>query len=111
MRSSASKISASSEVGRCWVIRPHIASLVSSAGMDDPSLDAAVKTQGPLSNEIALRLIDRGRERLDAGDLAPAFADFQRVVGHEDPAITAAALLGSGDVLYRSDNETQATAQ
>jgi membrane associated rhomboid family serine protease len=81
--------------------------------MDHPAddLDAAVTTKGPLSSEIALRLIERGRERLDAGDLAPAFADFQRVVGHEDPAITAAALLGSGDALYRLDNERQAAAQ
>jgi len=77
----------------------------------DADLDAAAATKGPLSNGVALGLIERGRERLDAGDLAPAFSDFQRVVGHEDPAITAAALLGSGDVLYRSDNETQAGAQ
>jgi membrane associated rhomboid family serine protease len=81
--------------------------------MDQPAddLDAAVATKGPLSSEVALRLIERGRERLGAGDLAPAFADFQRVVGNEDPAITAAALLGSGDALYRLDQEAQAAAQ
>jgi membrane associated rhomboid family serine protease len=78
--------------------------------MDDPALDAAAATKGPLSSETALRLIDRGRERLDAGDLLPAYADFQRVVGNDDPAITGAALLGSGDVLYRLDNEPQAAA-
>ena len=64
--------------------------------MDDPALDAAAATKGPLSSETALRLIERGRERLDAGDLLPAYADFQRVVGNDDPAITGAALLGSG---------------
>ena len=78
--------------------------------MDDPALDAAVNTQGPLSGEIARRLIERGRERLDAGDALPAYADFQRVVGNEDPEITAAGLLGSGDALYRLDREAQAAA-
>lgn len=75
------------------------------------ALDAAVATKGPLTAATANQLIERGRERLDTGDLAPAFADFQRVVGHEDPAITAAALLGSGDALYRLDQEGQAAAQ
>ncbi|HYK96109.1 MAG TPA: rhomboid family intramembrane serine protease [Candidatus Dormibacteraeota bacterium] len=77
----------------------------------DATLDAAVATKGPLTAATANQLLERGRERLDAGDLAPAFADFQRVVGHEDPAITAAALLGSGDALYRLDQEAQAAAQ
>jgi membrane associated rhomboid family serine protease len=78
--------------------------------MDDPAIDAAAATKGPLPSEVALRLIERGRERLDAGDLAPALADFQRVVGNDDPTITAAALLGSGDALYRLDNEPRAAA-
>lgn len=74
----------------------------------DPELDAAVNTQGPLSSEIARRLIERGHERLETGDAMPALADFQRVIGHDDLAITAAALLGSGDALYRLDHEAQA---
>src|SRR5262245_15746100 len=108
MRSSASKISASSEVGRCCVIRPHIASLVSSRSMDqpgidpfaDPELDAALEAQGPLSAQVAQRLIERGRARLDAGDHGLAIGDFQRVVGHADANLTGAALLGTGDALY-----------
>jgi membrane associated rhomboid family serine protease len=79
--------------------------------MDDPTLDAALNTQGPLANDVALRLIERGRERLAAGDLTAAYADYQRAIGHSDPAITAAALLGSGDVLYRLDDEAQASAR
>ena len=89
--------------------------------MDDPGgapydpfrhaeLDSAVATSGPLSPDVARRLIDRGRARLDAGDAGPSIVDFQRVVGHEDPAITGAALLGFGDALYRMDNEAQAAA-
>ena len=76
----------------------------------DPELDAAVGTQGPLSDQVARRLIDRGRARLDAGDHGPAIGDFQRVVGHPDANLTGAALLGSGDALYRLDRESDAKA-
>ncbi len=76
----------------------------------DAELDAAVQAQGPLSNAIAIRLIDRGRAKIEAGDAALAVPDFSRVIGHEDPSITGAALLGYGDALYRLDNERQASA-
>lgn len=74
----------------------------------DPELDAALATQGPLSDAIARRLLERGRARLDAGDHALAAADFQRVVGHPDANLTGAAVLGTGDVLYRVDADDQA---
>lgn len=74
----------------------------------DPELDAAVANQGPLSADIARRLVDRGREELDAGEPGLATVDFQRVIGHEDAAITGAALLGLGDAIYRLDDEPQA---
>jgi membrane associated rhomboid family serine protease len=76
----------------------------------DPALDAALRTQGPLSPDVARRLIARGRERLDNADPAHAIADFRRVIGHADPTITGAALLGYGDALYRLDDERQAAA-
>ena len=76
----------------------------------EPELDAAVATQGPLSAAIANRLIARGRAKLDAGEAALSINDFQRVVGHEDPAVTGAALLGLGDAIYRLDDEPQAKA-
>jgi membrane associated rhomboid family serine protease len=92
-----------------------MAFLVSSAAMTDPSdpyadpeLDAAVATQGPLPAGIAQRLVDRGRQKLDAGDPALAVTDFRRVIGHEDPAITGVALLGLGNALYRLDQEAEA---
>jgi membrane associated rhomboid family serine protease len=71
-------------------------------------LDAALATKGPLSPELARGLIDRGRERLDAAEPAQAAIDFQRVVGHEDAALTGEALLGLGDALYRLDDEAGA---
>ena len=76
----------------------------------DPELDAVLAAPGPVSVEVAHRLIDRGRARLEAGDSALATLDFRRVVGHDDPAITGAALLGLGDALYRLDDEAQARA-
>jgi membrane associated rhomboid family serine protease len=76
----------------------------------DPALDAALRTQGPIDTALAQRLIDRGRQRLDLGDAPAAVADFRRAVGHPDPAITGAALVGYGDALYRLDDERQATA-
>jgi membrane associated rhomboid family serine protease len=78
----------------------------SAAGLGD--LDAARASQGPLPAGIARRLLDRGRERLEAGEPAEALADFQRVVGHPDAALTAEAWLGSGDALFRLDAEPQA---
>jgi membrane associated rhomboid family serine protease len=78
--------------------------------LSDPRLDAALSTQGPLDAATAQRLIARGRERLDVGDPVRAIADFRRVVGQADPAITGAALLGYGDALYRLDDERQASA-
>ena len=76
----------------------------------DPRLDAALRAQGPVDAAVAQRLIARGRERLDMGDPRQAIVDFRRVVGHTDPAITSAALLGYGDALYRLDDERQAAA-
>ena len=73
-------------------------------------LDSALTTQGPLSDDVARRLIERGRERLDGGDFALAAADFQRVVGHSDANLTGAAVLGLGDVLYRVNAEDRAKA-
>ena len=76
----------------------------------DPQLDAALRTQGPIDADLARRLIDRGRERLDLGDAPQAVADFRRAIGHPDLTITGAALLGYGDALYRLDDERQAGA-
>lgn len=75
---------------------------------NDPALDAAVASQGPLSTDVAARLIARAQAKLDAGEAALSMLDFRRVVGHEDPALTGAALVGLGDAVYRLDDEPQA---
>jgi membrane associated rhomboid family serine protease len=79
--------------------------------MDDappppPSPDPSVT--GRLSREAALSLLERGGDLLAAGEFADAGAHFARVVGFDDPAITAAALLGLGEAHYRLNDEASA---
>jgi rhomboid protease GluP len=63
---------------------------------------------GPLTRDVALTLLERGGDLLASGDFADAGAHFQRVVGFDDPAITAAALLGLGEAHYRLNDEAAA---
>ncbi len=65
---------------------------------------------GPLDRATALAMLDRADDLLDAGELAEAARFYDRVVGHDDPAVTAAALLGLGTVYYRADREDLAIA-
>jgi rhomboid protease GluP len=71
----------------------------------DPELDAALQSQGPLTEIVASRLVARGRAALEAGEYHLAIADFRRAAGHPVADITGAALLGSGDALFRLDDE------
>jgi membrane associated rhomboid family serine protease len=75
-----------------------------TAGPPDP------RTGGPLTREAALALLERGSELLAAGEFAGAGDHFARVVGFDDPAITATALMGLGEVRYRLDEEAAALA-
>ncbi|MFL5724626.1 MAG: tetratricopeptide repeat protein, partial [Chloroflexota bacterium] len=65
---------------------------------------------GRLTRERALALLQRGTDLLASGDFAEAGQDFSRVVGFDDPAITASALLGLGEAHYRLNDETAALA-
>jgi membrane associated rhomboid family serine protease len=79
--------------------------------MDEPGATDRVgdlTTEGPLSRDEARRLLDRGAELLAAGDFVGAFAHYRRVIGFDDPAVTAAALLGAGQSRYRMDDEAGA---
>jgi membrane associated rhomboid family serine protease len=80
--------------------------------MDQPGPPDAGREvpQGRLSREAAKSLLARGDELLAAGDFGDAAAHYQRVVGFDDPAITAAALLGLGEARYRLDDEAGAVA-
>ncbi|MFL5777925.1 MAG: rhomboid family intramembrane serine protease [Chloroflexota bacterium] len=65
----------------------------------DPSIE------GRLSREDALALLERGGELLRQGDFQDAARHYGRVIGFDDPGITAAALLGLGEARYRLDDD------
>lgn len=68
------------------------------------------KVGGPLTREAARALLAQGAELVAAGDFGAAGEHFARVVGYDDPALTAEALMGLGDVRYRLDDEAAAMA-
>jgi rhomboid protease GluP len=79
----------------------------------DESIDAGrtvPPATGPLSRDEAATLLDQGASLVESGDYAQAAAVYQRVVGFDDPEITAAALLGLAQCRYRLDDETGALA-
>jgi membrane associated rhomboid family serine protease len=76
--------------------------------MDDPALEAALSSAGPLPSATASALLERGRDLLQLGEPGDAVRYFQRVVGTADPRLTAEALLGLGDALYRLDRDADA---
>ena len=63
---------------------------------------------GPLSREAASALLDQGAALLESGDYGEALATYQRVVGFDDPEVTAAGLLGMAQSRYRMDDEDSA---
>ncbi|HYL39711.1 MAG TPA: rhomboid family intramembrane serine protease, partial [Candidatus Binatus sp.] len=76
--------------------------------MDDPALDAAVASTGPLDRSTARALLDRAKDRLEQGEPGAAATDFRRVIGNPDAQLTAEAWLGYGDALYRIDHDAEA---
>lgn len=65
-------------------------------------------TPGRLTRDAALTLLERGGDLLATGEFADAGEHFARVVGFDDAAITAAALLGLGEAHYRLNDEAGA---
>ena len=63
---------------------------------------------GPLDRRTAEALLARADVLLAASEFDAARAHYARLVGFPDPAITGAALLGTGEALYRLDDETGA---
>jgi tetratricopeptide (TPR) repeat protein len=87
-----------------------------AAGSGAPGADGATAPgliavpDGPLSRELAAALLRNADELLAAGEFGEAAARYQRVVGYPDPAMTAAALIGLGEALFRLDREDAALA-
>jgi membrane associated rhomboid family serine protease len=67
-------------------------------------------SEGPLSREAARAILDRAAELLQSGDYREAAAHYRRVVGFDEPTVTAAALLGLAETLYRLDEDESAIA-
>ncbi len=63
---------------------------------------------GPLDSDVAVGLLKRGQVLADQGDWDLAAGTFARVVGHDDPALHTAALLGLAECRYRLDEEPAA---
>lgn len=63
---------------------------------------------GPLDRASALRLLDQGATLLASADFADAARHYRRVIGFDDAAVTAAALLGLGEALHRLDRDDAA---
>ncbi len=81
--------------------------------MDDappPPAPLDPSASGRLTRDAAQAMLERGGELLASGDFADARQFFYRVVGFDDPAITAAALLGLGEAHYRLDAEAEAVS-
>jgi membrane associated rhomboid family serine protease len=81
--------------------------------MDDtqgPTPDVDRRISGPLSREAAAALLNQAAAHLESGEFAEALATYQRVVGFDDPEVTAAALLGMAQSRYRMDDEAGAIA-
>ncbi len=86
---------------------PRIAGIVRS--MDDArSPDPSVS--GPLTRDAAQAHLERGSELLEGGEFERAAVHFNRVIGFDDPEVTAAGLLGLGEARYRMDDEDGALA-
>ena len=71
---------------------------------------AELPPPGPLSREQARELLDRAAELLASGDYKEAADHYRRIVGNDDANVTAAALLGLGEALYRLDQADAAVA-
>jgi membrane associated rhomboid family serine protease len=65
---------------------------------------------GPLDRATAVALLRRGDELLEAGEAQEAGRCYQRVIGFDEPAVTAGALYGLGNALYRLDEDEAALA-
>ena len=63
---------------------------------------------GPLDRATALAVLARADQLLESGEPEAAAAHSQRVIGFDDPAITASAYYGLGNALYRMDREDDA---
>jgi membrane associated rhomboid family serine protease len=73
-----------------------------------PNPPSVPVSSGPLDRATALGLLRRADELLEAGEAEDAARHYQRVIGFDEPAVTASALFGLGNAFYRLDREDDA---
>ena len=80
--------------------------------MDDPQppVGPDPSRSGRLSREEATALLEMADGALAAGEFADAAVRYGRVIGFDDAAMTAAALLGLGEARYRLGDDESALA-
>ena len=80
--------------------------------MDDPQPPVTPDTSrtGRLARDEAVALLQLADAALASGEFADAAVRYGRVIGFDDPAITAAALLGLGEARYRLGDDAAALA-
>jgi membrane associated rhomboid family serine protease len=71
---------------------------------------ATLAHEGPLPRDVALAALDRAAQLMASADFVDAARLYQRVIGFDDPAVTAAALLGLGEAWHRLDEDDRALA-
>ena len=81
--------------------------MTSEPGFDP---DALLAQDGPLSRDAALAALDHAAELMTSADFVDAARLYQRVIGFNDPAVTAAALLGLGEAFHRLNEDDRALA-
>ena len=76
----------------------------------EPSFDlhGTLASSGPLSRAQALAALDHAAELMGASQFVDAARLYQRVIGFDDRAVTAAALLGFGQAMRQLSQEDQA---
>lgn len=75
-----------------------------------PALAAALTADGPLPRHVALAALDRAAELMVTADFLDAGRIYRRVIGFDDPTVTAAAMLGLGEAFHRLDDDAHALA-
>ncbi len=81
------------------------------ACVTDPSAAdarALLAQSGPLTREAAEGALAQAAQLMISADFVDAARLYQRVIGFNDPAVTARAMVGLGEALHRLDDDGQA---
>jgi rhomboid protease GluP len=74
----------------------------------DPAPAPNPLTTGPLDRAVAIALIEQADSLAAQGEYAQAAPIYQRLIGHREPDVHVAALLGLAECRYRLDDEDAA---